>query len=142
MTTEQNYLKKKDLLRKYKYSEEEIVRKERRIKYLKERMENITGVRGVMLSDMPKGGVPKEFTDYVDEYLDEIKILLNNIRRKKILTARIEEAIENMEDAEHQRILKFIYFDHLTIIEVAEIMYISERGVKYKHKRAIMELEL
>ena len=136
------YQRKKNFLRNYRYSEEDIERKERRVKYLKERMETLTGVRSSILSDMPKGGVAKEFTDYVDEYLDEVKILLNNIRRKKILTNRIEEAIENLEDCEQKEVLKLIYYDRYTIPMVAKKLYLSERTIKRRHKEAIKRLEL
>ncbi|WP_100066019.1 sigma factor-like helix-turn-helix DNA-binding protein [Miniphocaeibacter massiliensis] len=136
------YKRKKDFLRSFKYMEEDIERKERRIKYLKDRMESMTGVKSAIWSDMPKGGIAKEFTDYVDEYLDEVKILLNNIRRKKILTNRIEEAIEKLENCEHREVLKLIYYDKYTIQAVAERMFLSERTIKRRHKEAIKNLEL
>ncbi|MDL2310466.1 DUF1492 domain-containing protein, partial [Peptostreptococcaceae bacterium OttesenSCG-928-C18] len=136
------FARKKNFLRNYRYSEEDILRKERRVKYLKERMENLTGVRSSILSDMPKGGLAKEFTDYVDEYLDEVKILLNNIRRKKILTNKVEEAIENLGDYEHKEVLKLIYYDRYTISMVAEKLFLSERTIKRRHKEAIKLLDL
>ncbi len=136
------YLKKKDLLRKFKYSDEDIKRKENRIKEIQQSIESTTGVKGISISDMPRGGIPKEFTDYVVEYLDEIRILTNNIKRKKDLTIRIEKAIENLEDYELQRIMKFIYFDKMTIPETARAMRYSERTIKRNHKQAILQLKI
>ena len=136
------YLRKKELLRKFKYSDEDIQRKENKIKELKDRIENTTGVKCVSISDMPRGGIPKEFTDYVNEYLDEIVILTNNIKRKKALTERIENAIDNLEDYELRRILKFIYYDKLTIPETARKMFVSERTIKRNHKQAIIQLSI
>ncbi|WP_100065125.1 RNA polymerase sigma factor [Miniphocaeibacter massiliensis] len=133
--------KRKDILRGFNYLEEEIRRKESRLQYLERRIEDLKVPRAIRLRDMPKDNDYRMFDDYIDSYLDEINELINFIKTSKETKRKIEKAIDSIDDCDMKRLLKLKYIDGMTIREIAEKLYLSERTIKRKHRLAIGQLD-
>lgn len=137
-----SYQRKKDKLRSCLYLKDEIRRLESKILHEEEQKMDLMAIRGMTISDMPHGGEKVEFDDRLARILDKIDCLCRQKDRRELELEQIKERIEALEDYDYKRILKFIYFDRMTIPQIAREMFLSESAVKKKHKRAILTIRL
>ena len=107
---------------------------------LTEMRHTIEKPRSAVLSDMPKGGMRKDFTDDVDNLL-ELQEIYNRQRDALIdERIRIESAIAKLSDPVECAILGYKYIDGLTWEQVCVKINYSWRQTHYIHSKALRNI--
>ena len=98
----------------------------------------------IQYNDMPKAEGHSDWTDDINKMLDEEKTIIANIKKYSEKIIKINLAIENLEeiDVELAEVIELKYFNRYSIPQIAREMYLSERSINRKHKKAITLLNL
>ena len=129
--------RKRKKLEQLKYLENNIKRLQIKIRNHESMIHELTGAKAVTISDMPKGGIPIEFTDIVNKRLDWISELSKELDMFRKRYIKIEKAIENLTEADHKIVLKHRYLDYYTVPETAREMILGEDTIKKLQRKAI-----
>lgn len=116
--------------------------KERELLQLEEKIETLTGAQGIKYSDMPKGGKPVLFTDYINDLIDKEKILRNSFRRAERRKEKIEEAIDTVSDEELRIILRMKYIEDFSYSKIGYLTYLGKTTVWRKCNEGIRKINL
>jgi hypothetical protein len=88
------------------------------------------GVRGVQLSDMPKGGETKGYADYVAIKVDLFDEINNELKTAHALAREIKTAIAAMPSRIDRLVLEMRHIDCMSYEEMAEKL----AGVKHNRE--------
>lgn len=98
------------------------------------------GYKSPLLSDMPKGGAGRDYTDDVAELLDLEAIQNANLRRIQRERARIEKYIGEVEDAEIRLIMRLRHINGMKWREIGAEMYMSHMTVQRKYRQFLKDV--
>lgn len=104
-------------------------------------MKDAQGVKAVTISDMPRGGVPRDMADAVADAVDLQSICMEHVRR---IIGKKKEAlntIARMHNTEERAVLILRYFDEMEWQAIADIMEYSVRHVMRIHGEALQSYE-
>lgn len=99
------------------------------------------GVKAMTLSDMPKGGQPKDAAEIIAEVADlqRTRYTLTLERMKKREQAMV--VITRMEDGDQRAVLVMRYILGQSWDDIADEMHYSMRGIFKLHGQALQEFE-
>lgn len=136
------YERKRRKLEQYIEFKYDVESKERELVELKEKIETLSGAQSVKYTDMPKGGEPILFTDYIDDLVDKEKILRNSLSRAERRKIEIEEAIEKLEDSELRIVLKMKYLEDFSLSRIGYLIHCSKMTAWRKCNEGIRLIDL
>lgn len=132
-----NIEEKKNILRSYKYHQEELERLYYQLNEIRVKCYNKAGVKAITYSDMPKGGISPDMADEVANMIDLEKGIVDKILKIHSKINKLDKAIEDLKDIELIRVIKLKYFKRYSIPQIARKMYLSENTIKRRHKKAL-----
>lgn len=126
----------KQYLQQYLWCVQEQRRLESRIAAVRDEME---GIRGVIVSDMPKGGGRdnEKLEKLIDLKQDLINEYHEQIKQGHIVMTNIETALHRIRNIKLRSVISFHYLDGYSWSQIADKMNISERWVYILHKKAL-----
>ena len=98
-------------------------------------------VRSPALSDMPKGGRQRDWTEAVDALVDLCADIDREIRELCKVKREVNEAIDAVEDMRYRRVLELRYRSYLSWKQIAEEMGYDVRWVLRLHGKALLEVK-
>jgi DNA-directed RNA polymerase specialized sigma24 family protein len=115
----------------------ELARTEEKIKELRIKLEK---PESQFLSDMPKGGERKDFTDDIDSLIELQEFYSRWAKKLTAKQIRIETAIQSLSDSVERAVLGYRYIDGLTWEQICIKMNYSYRNVHYVHSSALKNI--
>ena len=108
------------------------------VQRLAEFRERNAGLKAIRLSDMPKAqGTPQDLSTYAAE-LDELERNIETAVRVYIHQAQeVEAVIEQIDDADQQRLLRLRYLSGRRFEKIADAMHLSRRHMFRLHRAAV-----
>ena len=101
--------------------------------------ESSIGYKSPKLTDMPKGGMRKDYTDQVAEVADLKTIQAANLRRIQRERARLEGYIGSIEDAEIRLIVRLRHVNGMTWEGIGDEISMDRRTVSRKYYRYLKD---
>ena len=124
-------------LKHYRHIQREINDLELRIKELRSKYENPSAI---VYSDMPKAhNTEHDLSDYMAKLQEYEETLIARHAACLGLSAQYIQAFEHL-DSEQAHVLKRMYMDDKTALEIAKEIPCSERTVYYIRRKAIRKL--
>ena len=130
----------KQYLQQYLWCVQEQRRLESRIAAVRDEME---GIRGVIVSDMPKGGGRdnEKLEKLIDLKQDLINEYHEQIKQGHIVMTNIETALHRLSDVRFRTLLSLRYLDGHSWEYIAEYMKYNKRHIFKMHGWALQEFE-
>lgn len=134
---DQEIIKKKRFLKRYKKNKACIDRLEEKLLILDNR---IKSVKSINYSGMPRGGTPVTVDDLISDKI-ELEERIKRLKDKsKVLKSEILEEIDSLEDPRYCEILESFFIDNKSLDSIAEEDGYTIRHVYRLYSEAIKTL--
>ena len=125
-----NIEEKKNILRSYKYHQEELERLYYQLNEIRVKCYNKAGIKAITYSDMPKGGTSPDMADEIANMIDLEKGIVDKILKLHEEMNRIDNAIDKLPNILEKRALKMHYINRFKQWQIARELYCEERTVR------------
>ena len=112
---------------------------ERLKKDIKERKDKL-GYKSPVLSDMPKGGNKRDYTDEIADIADLEAAQSENLERIQFERLKLEKYIGKIRDSEIRLIMRLRHINGMTWREIGNETYMSYETVRGKYKTYLKDL--
>lgn len=148
-----DYMVKLDYLSSYQWRMREINVMRDRIDDMGEKIrsleDRLTGIPAQQITDMPKGGKPRDMGDLITAKLNLMSELKKNqamyqhdLKEAEILKANVYQYIRSADCIRDRTILTMHYVDGMSYARIADVMCYSDRQIKRICKNAVKKLPI
>lgn len=147
-----DYVAKLDYLSSYQWRMREVDSMRDRISEMEDKIraleDRLTGVPAQQISDMPKGGKPRDMGDLITSKLNLMEKLKKNqamyqrdLAEAERLKANVYRYIRSADNIRDRTILAMHYVDGMSYARIADVMSYSDRQIKRICKNAVKNLQ-
>lgn len=148
-----NYTVKLDYLSSYQWRMREINSMRDRISEMEEKIssleDRLTGIPAQQITDMPKGGKPRDMGDLITAKLNLMSELKKNqamyqrdLKEAEALKANVYQYIRSADNIRDRTLLAMHYVDGMSYARIADVMCYSDRQIKRICKNAVKKLPI
>lgn len=147
-----DYVTKLDYLSSYQWRMREVNSMRDRISDMEDKIraleDRLTGIPAQQISDMPKGGKPRDMGDLIAAKMDLMDQLKKNkamyqrdLAEAETIKANVYRYIRSAECIRDRTILAMHYVDGMSYARIADVMSYSDRQIKRLCKNAVRNLQ-
>ena len=147
-----DYWVRLDYLSSYQWRMREVNSMRERINDMEEKIrsleDRLTGIPAQQITDMPRGGKPRDMGDLITSKLNLMEKLKQNkamyqrdLAEAEVLKANVYQYIRSADDIRDRTILAMHYVDGMSYARIADVMCYSDRQIKRICKNAVRKLQ-